>query len=217
MKHVLRLRRGSYLQTARHYSPSSFYQASKPSPIPHSSRSAQPSAAPLQSRLKPSKVSRAPKGSKPSRKPHSLRSVQSPTVPQQSQPNLSHVPQTPRKNCLRRSCPKSRLRNWAKNHRYIVRALGIIGCGTVIFFCASPRVPITGRRQLAYIPRRLKAWYEDLSRKEIDEMRKAILKCSWGSEHPDMQGPIAIFNRLLHAAGLDDGQLEFRVIQAPGK
>lgn len=202
MKHFLRWRRNIYLQNARHYSPSSRYQASK---------------VPPQSRPNPPKVSPTPQTSEPSPKPHCSRHVIPPPVPSNSQPNSSHDPPTPQKTGFRGPYPNLRSRNWAQNHRYVVCALVILGCGTVVFDCGSQRVPITGRRQLDYIPRWLEAWIENRSRKERDEWRKDILKCSWGSEHPDMQGPIAIFDRLLHAAGLDDGQWEFRVIQAPGK
>ena len=205
--HILRWRRNIYLQNARHYSP----------PKPYRSRSVQPSAVPPQSRPNPPKVSRAPQTSKPSPKPHRSRHVIPPPVPSKSQPKSSHDPRTPQKTGLRGHYPNLRSRSWAQNHRYIVRALVILGCGTAAFYCGSQRVPITGRRQLDCIPSWLEAWIESLRRKETDEWRKDILKCSWGSEHPGMQGPIAIFDRLLHAAGLDDGQWEFRVIQAPGK
>lgn len=213
MKHVLRWRRNIYSQNVRHYSPSSHYHASKPSPKPYRSRSVQPFAVPPQSRQKPPKVSRAPQTSKSSLKPYRSRRVIPPPVPSKSQPKSSHDPRTPQKSGLRGPYPNSRLRNWARNHRYIVRFIVIIGCGTVAFYCVSHRVPITGRRRLVYVPRWLEELVDNFRREEGDEYRE----CSWGSEHPDMQGPISVFNRLLHAFGLDDGEWEFRVAQAPGK
>ena len=32
-----------------------------------------------------------------------------------------------------------------------------------------------------------------------------------------MQGPISVFNRLIHASGLDDQEWEFRIVNAPCK
>lgn len=213
MKHVFIRRQNLYLQNARHYSPSSHYQASKPSPRLYRSRSIQPPAVPPQSRKQSPKVSRAPQTSKMSPEPCRSRHVILPPVPSKSQPKSSHDPQTSQNTSFRGPYPKFRWRSRAQNHRYIVRALVIIGCGTVALYCTSQHVPITERRQLGYVPRWLEEWVEKVCREDGDEHRR----CSWGSEHPDMQGPISTFNRLLYAFGLDGGEWEFRVVQSPGK
>ena len=86
-------------------------------------------------------------------------------------------------------------------------------------FCSYSlqRVPITGRMQLNLIPHWVAVRTEKSKRKEEEELREELIKCSFGSDHPGMQGVNLIFNRLIRASGLDDRDWEFRVVLAPSE
>ena len=119
----------------------------------------------------------------------------------------------------RQTWSKSRWHNWAKNHKYIVRGLVVLGSGTVIFYCfLSQSVPITGRRRLDYVPDRITGFEKELREAQGEgELIKKVTNLSVGSEDPIMQGPISVFNRLIHASGLDNQKWEFRIVNAPCK
>lgn len=79
----------------------------------------------------------------------------------------------------------SKSRDWAARHPKLVRGFGIIVFGTISFFYFHLQpVPITGRRQLEYVPKWLERRYEDIARQEDDESWKEIANCSLGSDHP---------------------------------
>ena len=100
-----------------------------------------------------------------------------------------------------------------------MRGLVVFGSGTIIFYCfLSQSVPITGRRRLDYVP--------DWITKSMEKIRETqgegqcieeLTNLSWRRENPNMQGPISVFNRLIHASGLDDRKWEFRIVNAPCK
>ena len=95
----------------------------------------------------------------------------------------------------------------------------VFGSGTIIFYgFLSQSVPITGRRRLDYVPDWITKFMEKI-REEKGEGRRIekLRNLSWGSENPQMQGPISVFNRLIHASGLDDREWEFRIVNAPCK
>ena len=119
----------------------------------------------------------------------------------------------------RQTWSKSRWHNWAKNHKYIVRGLVVLGSGTVIFYCfLSQSVPITGRRRLDYVPDWITEYMEKILEAHGEGERiEKLTYLSVGSEDPNMQGPISVFNRLIHASGLDDRKWEFRIVNAPCK
>ncbi len=54
-------------------------------------------------------------------------------------------------------------------------------------------------------------------REKEKQIRPWLMKNSWGSERPEMQGVLEIFNRLLRASGLDDRDWEFRVVLNPSE
>ena len=112
----------------------------------------------------------------------------------------------------------SKSSEWAARHPKFVGGFGIIVLGTIPFcyFHLQP-VPITGRRQLEYVPKWLERQWESSARKEDDESWKVIAECSWGSDHPALQGPIEVLNRLLRASGMDDQDWELRIVNAPSK
>ena len=100
-----------------------------------------------------------------------------------------------------------------------MHGLVVFGSGTIIFYYfLSQSVPITGRRRLDYVP----DWITK-SMEKICEMQgegqciEELTNLSWRSENPNMQGPISVFNRLIHASGLDDWEWEFRIVNAPCK
>lgn len=113
----------------------------------------------------------------------------------------------------------SRWHDWAKNHKYIVRGLVVFGSGAIIFYCfLSQSVPITGRRWLDYVRDWITKSMERICETQGEGQRiEELTLLSWRSENPNMQGPISLFNRLIHASGLDDWEWEFRIVNAPCK
>ena len=94
----------------------------------------------------------------------------------------------------------------------------VLVSGSTILCCAALQpVPITGRRQLDFIPRWVANKIEDFQRAEEDKEREALKMCSWGSDHPGMQGATLMFNRLVYTSGLDDRDWDFRVVLAPSE
>ena len=76
-------------------------------------------------------------------------------------------------------------------------------------------MPITGRRQIDFIPLCVANWIKEIMRAEEDQEREELLRSSLGSDDPGMQGFTSIFNRLVRASGLDDRDWEFRVVLDP--
>ena len=133
----------------------------------------------------------------------------------QIQTSQSQMPQTDGSLAGR---SQSRWRTWTTKYRFIVHGLVGVSFGTLLFcwFCVQT-VPITGRWQLNLISRWEAAQMAKLIREEEDQLRPELMELSTGSEHPAMYEANMIFNRLVHASGLDDRGLHFRVLLAPSE
>ena len=156
--------------------------------------------------------------SKPFTKFTRSRHVSPPSVSPKRRPDPLKVSRARQTEGLRGSKWRSKWHDWATEYRYIVYTFITFISGSTIFcYFALQRVPITGRRQLDFIPRWVIKRIEKSKLAEEDEFREVLTKCSLDSEHPAMQGFNSVFKRLVHASGLDDRDWDFRLVLAPSK
>lgn len=162
-----------HVQNARHYTPSSCYQASYP----------------------PSKFGHSP-------------SVTLPKIPPKSRWTPLELPRA----------RQTETSEWGRWKLRVVTILVVFVSGiTIVCYFSLQRVPITGRRQLDIIPHWFEVRTEKFKRKEEDKLRKDLLECSFGHDHPGLQGVNVLFYRLVRASGLVDRDWEFPVILAPSE
>lgn len=156
--------------------------------------------------------------SKPFPKPKPSRSILPPTKPRKSRQIPHKVPQARQTDGTRWSGWRTRWHDWATEYRYFLYAIVLFASGITVFCSYSlQRVPITGRLQLDLIPHWVAVRIEKSERKKEEELREDLMKCSFGSDHPGMQGVNLIFNRLIRASGLDNRDWDFRVVLAPSE
>ena len=143
-----------------------------------------------------------------------------------SQPTvvLKHLPDSPKEPQIRGTqdsrWKKSRtiLLEWASKHKIIVGFLILyISVPIAICFFGSQPVPITGRKQLEYLPKWLEHVFGILAREEGEELRDRLASRSWASDDPNIQKIVDVLNRLLRASGLSDRKWELLVVNAPSK
>ena len=118
----------------------------------------------------------------------------------------------------RRSLSKRGWYDWATTHKFLVYGLVVFSSGMLITCCfALHRVPITGRLQLNYMPHWVAVRMAKSKCEEEEQSRPGLMKNSLGSDRPEMQGALMIFNRLVCASGLDNRNWEFRVVWNPSE
>ena len=155
---------------------------------------------------------------KPFAKPKRSRHVFPRPAPHKSPQASLKKPLARQRKGSRWSRSTSRWHIWATKHKYIVFTFKAFVSGTVVlYFFASEPVPITGRRQLNFVPRSVAKWMAKSAREKEDGLREHLKHCSWHGDHPGMRKVNLIFDRLIRASGLGDRDWEVRVVLAPSK
>ena len=102
------------------------------------------------------------------------------------------------------------------SRKVIVGGLGIFVFGTTIYFYALEQVPITGRRQLRWLPQLWLRAIDEVEREEIEGViREKEGKFFTQDEYPGLQTLKTVLERLHEASGLDNTVCDIRVINEP--
>ena len=104
------------------------------------------------------------------------------------------------------------------SHRLNIYGIVVFVSGTtIVYFFASERVPITGRRRFSWLSRSSLTKLDETERERLNILRENEERFFIKSDYPGLRKSEAVFNRLVIASGLDNVAWEVRVIDDPSR